>query len=153
QVVKAFARERDEVEKFRRANETVRKQKGEIFGKVSFFIPLITFLSQVNLIVLLSYGGALVIKGELPLGAGLIAFAGILQQFSGQISNIANIANSMQESLTAARRVFEVLDAPLEIVNHPDPLWLPRMWGRITFDHVGFEENGNGVLQDISFDV
>lgn len=153
QVVKAFARERDEIEKFRRANETVRKQKGEIFGKVSFFIPLITFLSQVNLIVLLSYGGFLVIKGELPLGAGLIAFAGILQQFSGQISNIANIANSMQESLTAARRVFEVLDAPLEIVNAPDPLWLPRIWGRITFENVGFEENGNCVLEDVSFDV
>jgi ATP-binding cassette subfamily B protein len=153
QVVKAFARERDEVEKFRRANETVREQKREIFQRVSFFIPLIEFLGRLNLIVLLGYGGYLVIKNQLALGTGLIAFAGILQQFSGQIANIANIANSMQESLTAARRVFEVLDAPLEIVNDPDPLWLPRMWGRITFENVGFGDNGQRVLDNVSFDV
>ena len=40
-------------------------------------------------------------------------FAGLLQQFNGQVANISTIANSVQQSLAAARRVFEVLDTPL----------------------------------------
>jgi ATP-binding cassette subfamily B protein len=77
----------------------------------------------------------------------------MLQQFSAQIANIAAVANSMQESLTGARRVFEVLDAPLEIVNAPDPMWLPRVWGRVTFEHVWFDPGTEPVLHDVSFEV
>jgi ABC-type multidrug transport system fused ATPase/permease subunit len=47
----------------------------------------------------------------------MVVFAGLLQQFSAQISNVAQIANTIQQSLVGARRVFEVLDAPVEIVS------------------------------------
>jgi len=77
----------------------------------------------------------------------------MLQQFSAQVANIAAVANSMQESLTGARRVFEVLDAPLEIVNAPDPMWLPRVWGRVTFEHIWFDPGTEPILTDISFEV
>ena len=137
-VVRSFAREQDEIEKFRRANAEVRSQKRSIFRTISTFTPSIGFLSQLNLVVLLGYGGYLVMKGQLPLGTGLVAFAGILQQFAGQVANIATIANSMQESLSSARRVFEVLDAPLEIINPTNPVRLARARGQIQFDHVWF---------------
>lgn len=152
-VIKAFAREQDEIERFRETNESVRAQRQWTFARISIFTPLIGFLSQVNLVVLLGYGGLLVIRGEFPLGAGLLVFAGLLQQFAGQIANIATIANSMQESLAGARRVFEVLDEPIEIVNHPDPLWLPRTWGRVTFEHVDFDYESEPLLRDVHFEV
>ncbi len=152
-VIKAFAREEDEIRKFRETNDVLRAQKEFVFRVISFFMPVIGFLSQVNLIVLLGYGGYLVVKGEIPLGVGLITFTGMLQQFSAQIANIAAVANSMQESLTGARRVFEVLDAPLEIVNAPEPMWLPRVWGRVTFEHVWFDPGTEPVLKDVSFEV
>jgi ATP-binding cassette subfamily B protein len=152
-VIKAFAREPDEIRKFRASNDLLRSQKQYVFRVISLFMPFIGFVSQVNLVVLLAYGGYLVIHGKIPLGAGLITFTGMLQQFSGQISNIAAIANSMQESLTGARRVFEVLDAPLEIVNAPDPMWLPRVWGRVTFDHIWFDSGAEPILKDITFEV
>ena len=152
-VIKAFAREEDEIRKFRETNNILRKQKDFVFRVISFFMPAIGFLSQISLIVLLAYGGYLVIKGRIPLGAGLMTFTLMLQQFSGQIANIAAVANSMQESLTGARRVFEVLDAPPEIVNAPDPMWLPRVWGRVTFEHVWFDPGVDPVLKDISFEV
>jgi ATP-binding cassette subfamily B protein len=152
-VIKAFARESDEIRKFGDSNEVLRKQKQHVFRVVSFFMPMIGFLSQVNLVVLLGYGGYLVIHGRIPLGAGLITFTGLLQQLSAQIANIAAVANSMQESLTGARRVFEVLDAPLEIVNAPDPMWLPRVWGRVTFEHIWFDPGVEPILADISFEV
>jgi len=152
-VIKAFGREAEEIRKFRAANDVLRTQKQHVFRVVSFFMPAIGFLSQLNLVVLLGYGGYLVIQGRIPLGVGLITFTGMLQQFSAQIANIAAVANSMQESLTGARRVFEVLDAPLEIVNQPDPMWLPRVWGRVTFEHIWFDPGTEPILKDISFEV
>jgi ATP-binding cassette subfamily B protein len=152
-VIKAFGREEDEIRKFRETNDALRVQKRHVFRVVSFFMPVIGFLSQVNLVILLGYGGYLVIEGRIPLGVGLITFTGMLQQFSAQIANIAAVANSMQESLTGARRVFEVLDAPLEIVNAPEPMWLPRVWGRVTFEHVWFDPGTEPVLKDVCFEV
>ncbi len=84
-VIKGFARERGEIEKFAAANREVRDQQRWIFWRLSTFIPSLGLLAQVNLIVLLAYGGALVIRGELPLGSGLVVFAGLLQLISNQV--------------------------------------------------------------------
>ena len=76
-------------------------------------------MTQINLVILLAYGGYLVTKGELALCSGIFFFAGLLQQFSSQVANLTNIANSVQQSLSGARRVFEILDAP-EAISSPD---------------------------------
>jgi len=152
-VIKAFSQEAAEREKFRRSNADVVEQKRHIFREISAFNSTTGFLSQINLVILLGYGGSLVIKGEFPLGTGLIAFAGILQQFSTQVGNIATIANSMQESLTGARRVFEVLDAPLEIQTRENPVRLARARGRVRFEQVWFDHGREPVLREIDFEA
>ena len=159
-VVKGFSRQKQETEKFREANQRVADQKAWIFGKVALFGPLIGFVPQVNLIVLLLYGGWLVIQYEsgrgdgIALGTGLFVFAGLLQQFSSQVGNIATIANSVQQSLTGAQRVFEVLDAPMEIVSPPNPRPLKRAKGAVTFEHVSFAyQNVDLALNDINLHV
>ena len=60
-----------------------------IFRRVSVFTPTVDLLGQINLVVLLGYGGHLVATGRLTLG-DLIVFAGLLQQFAGQVTNLAN---------------------------------------------------------------
>jgi ATP-binding cassette subfamily B protein len=79
------------------------------------FTPLTQVLSQLSLVILFAYGGWLYVQGRIPLGGGLVVFAGLMQQFNGQVANITTIANSVQQSFTAARRVFEVLDTPSEV--------------------------------------
>ncbi|HVM61050.1 MAG TPA: ABC transporter ATP-binding protein [Verrucomicrobiae bacterium] len=155
QTIKGFARERDQFEIFQRSNDAVRTQQQNIFWRVSIFVPTIGMLTQISLFVLLLYGGHLVIAGELALGTGMVVFAGLLQQFSGQISNVAQIANTIQQSLVGARRVFEVLDAPIEIVSPPQPQPLPRARGEVRFENVSFGYNGsdNPQLRDISFEI
>jgi ATP-binding cassette subfamily B protein len=154
QVVKGFAREPEITARFTAANREVRDQKQWLIRQVSQFTPAIGFMTQVNLVILLGYGGYLVIHGELPLGAGLVVFAGLLQQFSGQVAAISNIASSAQESLASARRVFEVLDAPVEIASPAGATPLPRALGAVTFDHVSFGyEPETPVLRDISFET
>ncbi len=155
QTIKGFAREREQFALFQASNEAVRTQQQTIFWRVSTFVPSIGLLTQFNIFVLLAYGGHLVIAGELPLGTGMVVFAGLLQQFSGQISNIAQIANTIQQSLAGARRVFEVLDAPVEIVNSPTATRLPRANGAVRFENVTFAYNSgdNAVLRDIGFEA
>lgn len=154
QVVQGFACQREEIEKFTAANGEVQSQQQRIFWRVSLYTPLMSLLTHVNLVVLLAYGGYLVIDGQLSLGAGLIVFVGLLQQFSSQVSNIASIANSILQSLTGARRVFEILDAPLEIENDRCPVPLKRMRGAVRFDDVSFGyELGAMVLRKVSFNV
>lgn len=138
QVVKGFAREDDEIARFRESNRILKDQKYDIFWRLSVYQPTMGFLTQINQLVLIGYGGALVIQGQLPLGAGLFVFANLIHEFANQVGQIINIANSVQSSLTGAERVFEVLDAEVEIESLPTAVRLARAQGRVTFEHVRF---------------
>jgi ATP-binding cassette subfamily B protein len=154
QVVKALSRQAAEIARFRRANAAVRDQKWLIFRRVSRYSPSVEILLSVNQWVLLGYGGYLAIDGRLPLGTGLLVFSGLLQQFSGQITKMTNIINSVQESLAGAQRVFEVLDAPVEVESSPTARPLDRFSGPIELDRVSFAyQPGQPVLRDVSLRI
>ena len=168
QVIKGFGREREEIAQFAKDNQAVRDQQRTIFWRVSIFSPTIGYMTQINLVILLAYGGWLVTQDQLALGSGLVVFAGLLQQFSSQVANLTNIANSVQQSLSGARRVFEILDAPIAIRSPAKPIQLhsrdqwsrsggesrplaAALQGRIEFEHVWFEYTpGNPVLEDVN---
>jgi ATP-binding cassette subfamily B protein len=153
-VTKGFGREAEDRARFEAANQACYDQQRGIFWRVSLFSPAVGFLTRINMMVLLGYGGWLVVQGQLPLGAGLVVFAGLLEQFSGQVNNIATIVNSVQQSLIGARRVFEILDAPVEVQNSPQAVRRARLGGAVRFDHVAFSYSGiDPVLRDINLDV
>src|SRR5580692_5886551 len=153
-VVKGFARESQEVEKFSAANRALCDQSYGIFHKLAIFQPITGFMTQINMIVLLGYGGHLVVTGQLALGAGLFVFANLLYEFANQVGQITNIANSIQTSITGAQRVFEVLDAPLEILSPLHPVRLERARGSIRFEHVRFAyKAGEPVFEDLCLEI
>src|SRR5262249_35119532 len=151
-VVKGLRREREEIAKFGSSLQAVEDQQQQIFWRVSLFTPAIGFLTQFNVVVLLAYGGWLVTQDRLALGTGLVVLVGLLSQFASQVANLTNITNSVQQSLSGARRVFEVLDTPVEIQSRTHALALPRAGGAVTFENVSFAyEPASPVLQSISF--
>ena len=153
-VTKGFGREREDRERFEAANNEVLEQQHNIFWQLSLFSPTIGFLTRVNMMVLLGYGGWLVVHNQLPFGAGLVVFAGLLDQFSGQVNNVANIVNSVQQSLIGARRVFEILDAPVEVKSPSDPSRLLRCEGSVKLEKVSFHYGKlEPVLRDIDLEV
>jgi len=153
-VTKAFGREAEDRAKFERSNRAVYDQQRGIFWRVSLFSPAVAFLTRINTMVLLGYGGWLVARDQLPLGAGLVVFAGLLDQFSGQVNNVASIVNSIQQSLIGARRVFEILDAPIEVQSAPDALRRARFDGAVRFENVTFSYLGiDPVLRGIDLEV
>ena len=153
-VVKGFGREPEEMTKFRRDSAAVRDQQRWIFDRVSRYTPTVEMLSAVNQAVLLGYGGRLVIEGRLPLGSGLIVFSGLLHSFSSQVTRVAAIINSVQQCFTGARRVFEILDAPIEIRSPPEPVRPVRPAGAVEFDRVSFGyASDKAVLDQVTFAV
>ena len=153
-VTKGFGREAEARAKFSTANQACYDQQRGIFWRLSLFTPAVGFLTRINMMVLLGYGGWLVAHDELPLGTGLIVFSGLLEQFSGQVNNVANIVNSVQQSLIGARRVFEILDAPVEVKDAPAAIRLSRSAGGVRFENVTFAYDGaEAVVRDIELEV
>ena len=162
-VVKGFARQNDEIAKFARKNREVRDQQGRIFRWMSVFHPSVGFCTQINTMVVLAYGGFLVVAREadpqhaagISLGAGLVVFAGLTSQFSQQISQLANIGSRAQEYLASAARVFEIIDTPLEIQSPKDAVRIRRARGAVKFESVtfGYKQSDEAVLKDVDFEV
>src|SRR4051812_14151709 len=153
-VTKGFGREAEARAQFDAANQACFDQQQDIFWRVSLFSPAVGFLTRINMMVLLGYGGWLVVQGRLPLGLGLLTFAGLLEQFSGQVNNVATIVNSVQQSLIGARRVFEILDAPVEVKSAAKALRRPKLEGHVRFEHVSFAYDGaDAVVRDIDLEV
>lgn len=154
QVTKGFGREVEDRARFDTGNDAVFAQQRSIFWRVSLFSPAVGLLTRVNMVVLLGYGGWLVLEGKLPLGAGLIVFAGLLEQFSGQVNQVATVVNSVQQSLIGARRVFEILDSPVEVKSRPGAIRRLRLTGAVAFERVSFAYDGiDPVLRDITLEV
>ena len=157
-VTKVFGREPEELARFEKKNRAVVDQQQEIFRRASNFSSAVHFSSQINVAVLLGYGGFLVAKRTLTLG-DLIVFANVLTQFAGQISAMARVVNTLQQSLAGARRVFDVLDAPIEIQSPERALGMGQpkpesLAGALRFEHVHFSyPNGHLALSDVSFEV
>jgi ABC-type multidrug transport system fused ATPase/permease subunit len=151
-VTKTFGAEAQELERFRRHNRAVRDQQEQIFRGVSRFGPTVSFISAISIAVLLGYGGALVARDAMTLGQ-LVVFAGLLQQFSTQITGMATIVNTLEQSVTAARRVFEVLDAPIEVQSPAAPALLAACRGAVRFEDVsfGFGPGGRLALDGVDF--
>lgn len=149
-VVKSFGLEPWAAGRFLASNEAVTAQKRRLFGKLTVLSPLVSLLNQIGMTILLGYGGVLAIRGEIPVGTGLLVFAGVLQQLSAQVNAIGGIADNLQQTLTGAERVYEILDAPDGLPERPGALPLPRAAGEIRFEGVDFRfEPKATVLQGI----
>ena len=154
QTVKGFAAEPHQIARFEESNTLVSTQQRKIFRDLSVFTPLTQLLSQISLVVLFGYGGWLYVQGQIALGSGLVVFAGLLQQFNGQVATISTIANSVQQSLAAARRVFEVLDTPVGMESKPGAIVPPPLKGSVVFENVTFGyDPAHPILRDISFEA
>jgi ABC-type multidrug transport system fused ATPase/permease subunit len=152
-VIKSFAAERSVTAELRVKNARLRDSQREIFRQVSRYTPSVDLLIHFNLVILLAYGGVLVVSGRLTLG-DLVVFAGLLQQLSTHVTTLSTIVNTLQESLIGARRVFQVLDTPTEIAGPHSPRSLEVVRGEVRFEDVSFGyDPARPALSNLSFEV
>jgi len=110
------------------------------------------FLSLSTLIVLL-YGGYLVIRGQMTLGA-LVAFSAYQGRLIGPIHNLMGLYLGVQRAGVSLERVFELLDQQPCVKEASDPISLPQVRGEIQFRGISFSyDEGQGILHDINLVV
>ena len=153
-VVKAFARETYEEQRFDVAATDLMEQQLKVSRIFSFLFPVVFLVAQLGQAAILYFGGVQILAGTLDLGA--------YQQFSlyliyiffplGQLGFIISL---MAQAAASAKRIFEVLDAESEIRDRPDALPLPPMIGKVEFRNVTFRYLGGNepVLREVSFTI
>jgi subfamily B ATP-binding cassette protein MsbA len=112
-----------------------------------------TFFVGLASVIILGYGGRLILAGQLTIGE-LFSFTLFLAFLIGPIVQMANIGTQMTEALAGLDRTMELLSQPGEDDDPRRTQKMPRIEGRVEFEHVSFAYNeGEPVLRDISFDV
>ena len=153
-VVKAFAREEYEKEKFDECSREYRDAHVAASVAWSKILPFLTFFSQSLAIFNLLVGGLFVIRGEMSLG-GLAMFNSLAWALSSPMNSISNLLNDMQRFFTSAEKVVEIIeDVPL-IVDRYDAVSADgKIRGNIEFRDVSFSYKGGAkVLERVSFKI
>jgi ATP-binding cassette subfamily B protein len=153
-IVRIFAREDDELARFSGHSSQVFQASVSAARTRAIYIPLTAFIPNAAIAVLLLFGGRQVIAGSLSLGA-LVAFYSYLMMLIYPAQIIGWLTSLAQRTVASGDRVYELLDAPLELQERPGApaLRLGRPPGAVTLDAVSFGFGGRRVLADVSLDV
>jgi len=151
-VVKAFAREEYEKERFEKKNHAFMDSHLRINKLWLTFFPMIELLVNAIQLVTVFVGGLFIINGELSPGE-LAIFTGLSWAVSNPMRELGNLINDLQRFSTSAAKVMELHYGKPEIVDAPDAVEHGRMQGQIEFDHVSFSIDTKFILEDVSFSV
>ena len=153
-IVKAFGRRELVDARFGQAAERLAGSWMDAVRLRARFWTLLDVIPNLSLAVVLCVGALAVANGLLSLG-GLIAFLSLQLQLVWPIDALGWILAIGQEAATAAERVYEVLDTPVEITDRPAAVPLGRVRGRLRLEGVGFRYPGGDrpVLHDVNLDV
>ncbi|WP_371363251.1 Putative multidrug export ATP-binding/permease protein [Sporomusa rhizae] len=152
-VVKSFANELYEQEKFERGNTgflNTRRRALKIMAR--FYSGITLFTNVINLAVLIA-GGALIFYGRLTVGEliGFLLYVGIFLQ---PIRKITFLTDMYQKGMAGFRRFIEIMDIEPDIVDAPNARTLQKVTGNIVFDNVTFSYNNHGnVLEGINLAI
>lgn len=136
-VVKSFAREDYEIDRFELQNNLNFRANMKSVQLSSLLTPVVEFLAAVIVTVILWFGGYQVVNGALTAGA-LIAFLTYAVNLANPVKRISRVYGTINKAMAAADRVFKVLDTEEELKDKPDAKPLPEISGKVTFEHVSF---------------
>jgi ABC-type multidrug transport system fused ATPase/permease subunit len=152
-VVKSFAQEDAERQKFNRRSEAVFAQTIKANRQRALYVPLISWIPLVAQGAVLLIGARMVTHGSLTVG-GFVAFNLYLGMLVMPLRSLGMWIGQAQRATAAGERIFEIMDAPEEISDRPGAIELPAGGGHLQFDNVDFEYmEGRPTLEDVDLDV
>lgn len=150
-VVKAFAREPHELEKFDRENATWFDMRYESIKVWAHYWPLFNFVLAIAIFLLLWFGGPQALSGQITVGTlfAMISYSLMLNAPVSQLGFLVNMATSADAS---ASRVFEIIDTPNEVIEPEDAIALENPRGEVRFENVSFAYRaGRSILREVNF--
>jgi len=153
-VVKAFVRETAETRRYTTMNDALVKANMKTISAIRNTFPFIFLLSNLVTLAVFGYGGAQVIGRRFSIGE-LVAFNSYLALILQPILLIGFAAPVIAQAAASAERIYEVVDAEVEIRDRPDAVPFDTCGGRITFENVSFRYPGatTETLKDVSFET
>ena len=152
-VVRAFAQENYEVDRFITKSGELRDATKRVEQKAAVFYPVLGFVMGIGGPVVWYLGGLRVLDGTLMVGS-LFLFTGLLGRLYDPIQQLTRVVNFTTRAMTAAERVFEIMDTPPEVREKERAVPMPHVVGRVQFKDVTFGyDRYRPVLHGINLDV
>ncbi|XFP04385.2 ABC transporter ATP-binding protein [Schlesneria sp. DSM 10557] len=153
-VVKAFAQEDREIERFSTANEMVVTTNNRVNSLWTFFWPLITFLNHLGVLVVWVCGVWLIGGRASTFDAGALVAAVLLsERFYSKLEMMSRIVNASQRAAASAQRIFEILDRVSSVPEPAKPVPIDKLRGELEFRNVGFRYGNRKVIRDFSLKI
>ena len=138
QVVRAFARENYEIERFEKANKKVFKTWIKVIDEWAKIMPTTNWLTLISTMLILWFGGQMVMDGTLTIGT-IVAFNAYILMMAEPAQALTGLVNAGGEAAAGAQRVLEVLDVQPEIRSAADAVRLHALRGEIEFREAGLK--------------
>ena len=151
-IVKAFAREDAEIERFNQENNKWFEVSVISSQMQAINVPLLFLIANLSIVAIILYGGSQAINNQITIGE-VIAFITYVGQLVDPVRRLGLIIPAVAIAGSAAERVFDILDTVSEVKDEPDAIQLPSLNGNVLFDHVSFSYGKRKVLTDINFEV
>ena len=152
-VIQSFTREPINRTQFRSINDDNLDANISAARLSALLFPFVTFVEAIATALVLFVGGRMVLGADAFTVGELTFFVLLIARFYEPINHLSQGYNTMQAAMAAGERIFDILDIDVEIQDKPDAIELPRIRGRVEFDHVRFGYDDKEILHDISLDV
>lgn len=151
-VVKAFAQEQRESNRFRTANAHNLAINDRVNKVWSMFTPTVTLLTEFGLLILWGFGIWQVAHHKITVGV-LTAFLAYIGRFYTRLDSMSRIVSHTQKAATGAKRIFDILDHVSSVPEPMNPVHIDKVTGRIDINRVGFRYGNRAVLRDVSLNI
>jgi ATP-binding cassette, subfamily B, bacterial len=151
-VVKAFAQEKREAERFREANRHNLAVNDRLNKVWSLFSPTVSLLTEIGLLVVWAFGIWQVAHNDITVGV-LTAFLAYISRFYTRLDSMSRIVSVTQKAAAGAKRIFDILDHVSSVPEPADPVHLPQVQGRIEIRDIGFRYGNRAVIKGVSLDI
>ena len=151
-VVKAFAREDFEIEKFNKENDAYRDAELNAAAIWKKYVPIFEFLSNILTVVLMLYGGYMVIQGEITMG-NLVTVNGYLWMLTVPLRMAGWWINDIHRFTTSAEKIYTTYSQEPEIQEPQQPIVRKHFHGDVEFKNVSYQAEDADIIHDISFKV
>jgi ATP-binding cassette, subfamily B, bacterial len=151
-VVKAFAQETREIERFRETNNSVLRARDRINTVWSFFGPTVSLLTDLGLLAVWAFGAWRIFQHHINVGE-LTAFVAYISRFYGRMESMSRFVAAAQRAGASTQRIFAILDRVPSVAEPVRPVHPGRLKGEVEFRGVGFHYGTRPVLREVELKV
>ena len=151
-VVKAFAQEKREANRFHAANAYNLQVNDKLNKTWSLFTPSVSLLTEIGLLVVWGFGIWQVARGRITVGV-LTAFIAYIGRFYTRLDSMSRIVSVTQKAAAGAKRIFDILDHVSNVPEPANPVSLAQVTGRIAMKDVGFRYGSRAVIRNLDLAI